>query len=99
MAPGCRGVAWSPASTRLASCSDDGSICLWEVASGTLQKRLQGHSGGVVSVAWNPDGTRLASGGSGQGSGELFVWDAHSGQHIQSLIGHTGNVFAVTWNR
>jgi WD40 repeat protein len=60
-----RRVAWSPDGKHLASCGYDGSVILWEAATGVQQARLQGHRGMVMCVAWSPDGTRLASGGGG----------------------------------
>ena len=88
-----RRIEWSPDGTQLASCSDDGSVCLWEASDGRLRASLQGHSSMVESVAWSPDGpasspgrgSRLASGGGGQGRGEIFIWDVHSGERLQTL--------------
>ena len=42
--------------------ADDGTIRLWEVASGQEIKTFKGHSV-VSSVAFSPDGKMLASGG------------------------------------
>ncbi len=91
------GLDAMPGEQLLASCGDDGSVCLWAASDGALLQRLQGHNSLVASVVWSPDGARLAS--SGGGRGELFVWDAHSGERLQALSGHPGSVFAVDWSQ
>ncbi len=93
-----RRVAWSPDGKRLASCGYDGSVILWEVATGTQQARLQGHRGMVMCVAWSPDGTRLASGGGGRRSGERFVWDAQSRKLLHALSQLSEIVYALVWS-
>jgi len=94
-----RHVVWSPDGTQLASCGDDGLICLWKTSDGTLIERLQGQPGEIMDdVAWSPDGTRLASGGRGRDGGELFVWDVANGgreKRVQAFSGLAERVFSV----
>jgi WD40 repeat protein len=93
-----RRIEWSPDGTQLASCSDDGRVCLWEASDGRLRAALQGHGSMMESVAWSPDGTRLASGGGGQGTGEIVVWDAHSGERLYALSEPSGMMYALAWD-
>jgi WD40 repeat protein len=46
---------------RLAAGQDDGSVTLWNLASGKLEANLEGHTKRINALALLPDG-RLASG-------------------------------------
>jgi WD40 repeat protein/tRNA A-37 threonylcarbamoyl transferase component Bud32 len=101
-------VVYSPDGTRLASASDgtrlasaaaDGTVKLWDSASGADIATLRGHAGRVTAVVFSPDGTRLASaGGEWNKPGEVKVWDARRGADIATLRGHTGRVTAVAYS-
>jgi WD40 repeat protein len=54
-------VAFSPDGRWLAAASWDGTVTLWDVATGNRQKTLVEH-GGVHSVAFSPNGSFLATG-------------------------------------
>ncbi len=47
-------------------------VNVWDVASGTLIRSLEGNPGAAVSLAFSPDGRRLVV---GNGNGTSSVWD------------------------
>ena len=57
-------VAFSPDGRQLASAGEDGTVRLWDPATGARQATLTGHDGRVHAVAFSPDGRQLASAGS-----------------------------------
>ncbi|KIJ60810.1 hypothetical protein HYDPIDRAFT_116664 [Hydnomerulius pinastri MD-312] len=55
-------VAFFPYGRRLLSASHDGTLIIWDVESGEIEKKVTGHTGRVNSIAIAPDGSIFASG-------------------------------------
>src|SRR5262249_42029692 len=86
-------VAFSPDGKRLAcssvlpgaSVSQNGTVKVWDLASGKEVFALKGPTG---YFAFSPDGKRLASGS--HMSGMVKVWELTHGQEVFTLRGPTG---------
>jgi RNA polymerase sigma factor (sigma-70 family) len=89
-------LGYSPDGRTLAAGNGDGTISLWDVATGREGRRIKGHQREVNSVAFAPDGQILAS---SSFDGEVFLWDAATGKQGQALRrARQVNVLAVTFS-
>jgi WD40 repeat protein len=79
------GVCFSPDGTKLATCSADKFVKVFEVSSGKLLKSLEGHTHHVLDVGWKGDGKLLAS---ASADNSVKVWDYEKGEQVRTINAH-----------
>jgi WD40 repeat protein len=91
-AEGITSIAFSPDGGTIASGSLDGTLKIWDAATGVEVHTFRGHSGNVNVVAFTPDGKRIVSGSDDH---TVRLWDVPTGRNVRTLKGHTGSVISV----
>src|SRR5207248_265543 len=92
VAPGPGGkvlaLALAPAGKVLATGHGDGTVRLWDAATGKALSRLAEGKSPVTALAWLPDGRGLLS---ANAEGLLVLWDSQTAQPLRQ-IRHAGGV-------
>jgi serine/threonine protein kinase len=89
-------VSFAPDGSCLASAGADGAVRLWNLRTGSADRILTGHEGGVHAIAFSPTAPLAASAGR---DGTVRLWDLTRGTQSLTLRGHTDAVRAVTFSR
>ncbi|KAF2127315.1 vegetative incompatibility protein HET-E-1 [Dothidotthia symphoricarpi CBS 119687] len=87
-------VTFSPDGRMVVSSSADGTIRVWEVATGLCRITLDEHTSSVFSVAFSPDGQLLASASPDK---TIQLWETTTWSHYVTLQ-HSHEVFAVAFS-
>ena len=92
-----RDVCFSPHSNaaKLASCSDDHTVSVWDVEYSKEDVGIAGHGWDVKSCHWHPHSSLLATGSK---DNSVKGWDARTGREEWTLHGHKNTVNVVRWN-
>jgi WD40 repeat protein/HEAT repeat protein len=91
-----RAACFSPDSKRLVGVGDQGTIYVWDAATGQPVMSLGGHAGNVTALDFSRDGRRLASGGE---DGLVKVWDLADRKELFLYRAHEDMVTAVAFSR
>lgn len=86
------GVRFSPDDKVLASCGADKYLRTFDVATGELLRRFEGHTHHVLSVSWQGGGQLLASAGA---DGVIKIWNAQDGDQTRTIAGFTKQVTSL----
>lgn len=90
------GAAFTPDGQQVVSASADGTLRVWEVASGASLRVIEGAKLGAWSLALSPDGTKAAAGCK---DGMLREFRVADGTLVRELAGHLGYVRSVVYTR
>ncbi len=92
-----RSICWSPDGTQLATASNDGTLRLWDVATGNMIGQPMQHSGYVTSVDWSPDldKPRICT---ATNAGAVHIWDPADAKLALTLKTPTLTVSQAIWS-
>jgi WD40 repeat protein len=91
-----RGVVHLPGRHRMMTCSDDGSLRVWDLQSGKqIGNDWRDGEGAVHAIGLSPDGKKVVSGS----GGGVRLWDIDAGRVIAKWTEHTGHIVSVRWDR
>jgi mitogen-activated protein kinase organizer 1 len=84
--------------SKFASCGGDKVCFLWDISSGKVLRRFQGHAHRVNAVQMNDEGTLLFSGSYDK---TLQIWDlrSHMRDPVQSLTDFSDSVTSIALSR
>jgi WD40 repeat protein/serine/threonine protein kinase len=91
---GVRWLAWSPDGAKLAAGGNDGTVHVWETASGRELQVFQVKHSPVWAVEFSSDGSRVAAWGP---DGAIQIWDTNTGR-LTAAVAHPGDVSVGAWS-
>jgi WD40 repeat protein len=89
-------VAVFPDRRRMITGSGDKTLRIWDLETGVVLKKMEGHSSWVCSLAVSRDGQMIASGDT---SGELIAWHGETGESLTKPIkAHSDRIYTVDFS-
>ncbi|KAG2051196.1 WD40 repeat-like protein [Suillus hirtellus] len=89
-------VAVFPDKRRMITCSDDKTLRLWDLETGVVLKKMEGHNNWVQALAVSRDGQIIAS---GDYNGEVIAWHGETGESItQPIKAHSSRIISVDFS-
>jgi transcription initiation factor TFIID subunit 5 len=86
---------WHPQLTMIASGSDDRSVILWDIRSGSSIRSLIGSTSPISCISISNDGQALIA---GCDDGNVILWDLNISKQIAILNAHTNPVNSVSFS-
>src|SRR6266511_1907817 len=93
--PGIFGLRFTRNGNTIITGNFNGTVNLWDVASGTVLRTLNEHTDVVYKGVLSPNEKLLAS---CSRDGKIKIWDEATGVELRTLIGHTRPVKAVAFS-
>ncbi|KAG2738089.1 WD40 repeat-like protein [Suillus brevipes Sb2] len=91
------GAIHLPGGQRIITCSEDGSLRVWNMKSGKqIGDDWNDGDSPVWSIALSPDGKKVVS---GSDDGAVRLWDIDTCKVVKKWTGHTEAVSSVCWSR
>jgi WD40 repeat protein len=99
--PSVTRAAFSADGMRVVTASADGTVRVWDAASGTPVGLPLTHGGRFVSAALSPDGTRVVTAGEDESTslaGMARIWDVASGTPVGAPLKHERIVWSAVFS-
>ncbi|XP_050682207.1 pre-mRNA 3' end processing protein WDR33 [Leptidea sinapis] len=92
-----RGISFSPSDSKIVTCSDDGTLRIFDFYRCQEERILRGHGADVKCVQWHPTKALIVS-GSKDNQQPIKLWDPKSGTALATLHAHKSTVMDLKWN-
>jgi WD40 repeat protein len=91
-----RAVAVFPDGRRMVTGSFDKTLCLWDLKTGAMLKKMEGHRDRVTTLVVSRDGQLIVS---GDQRGTFIVWHGETGESLtQSTKAHSNRIYALDFS-
>lgn len=92
-----RGISFSPTDSKIVTCSDDGTLRVFDFYRCQEERILRGHGADVKCVQWHPTKALIVS-GSKDNQQPVKLWDPKTGKALATLHAHKSTVMDLKWN-
>ncbi|MCP4525239.1 MAG: tetratricopeptide repeat protein [Aestuariibacter sp.] len=89
-------ATWSPDGQTIATASDDGDVCLWDVVTGQTSRCFQIHGEKALSVVWEPNNNATIA--TVDDAGAICLWNTITGQEVRCIETLIDEIFSISWH-